>query len=199
MKRANNEAGKIFREQTILDAALTLFANKGFQATKMEDIATVVGISKGTIYLYFDNKEALFRKLITQQIGEKMQDWVIKLQEAQTLSDVFEQMADEMVILITETPLPKLLRILISESAIFPEMVMFYRKSVIKPWQIAWSQKLGNDEQAQCLFKLIMAPYVFSILSQEIFFADQPNDKEALRHLFMTQFKMIENLLQAKN
>ncbi len=199
MKRANDKAGKAFREQTILQAALTLFANNGFQATKMESIAAAAGISKGTIYLYFDNKEALFRRLITQQIGNKVQDGIKQLERAQSLSEMFARMTDEMVMLLTETPLPKLLRILISESAIFPEMVAFYREFVIERWLGALSKKLGDDEQAQYLAKLIMAPYVLSILSQEIFFAEQPNNKETLRALFTTQFKMIERLLQARD
>ncbi|PIE42593.1 MAG: hypothetical protein CSA47_00055 [Gammaproteobacteria bacterium] len=108
-------------------------------------------------------------------------------------------MADEMVMLLTETPLPQLLRILISESAIFPEMVTFYREFVIERWLGALSKKLGDDERARHLAKLVMAPYVLSILSQEIFFADQPNDKETLRTLFTTQFKMIEQLLQMQD
>ncbi len=197
MKRANDKAGKTFREQTILQAALTLFANNGFQATKMESIAAAAGISKGTIYLYFDNKEALFRQLITQQIGHKLQDGIKQLEETQSLSEMFARMTDEMVMLLTETPLPQLLRILISESAIFPEMVAFYREFVIERWLGALSKKLGGDEQAKRLAKLAMAPYILSILSQEIFFADQPHDKEALKALFMTQFKMIERLLQS--
>ncbi len=197
MKRANDKADKAFREQTILQAALTLFANNGFQATKMESIAAAAGISKGTIYLYFDNKEALFRRLITQQIGHKLQDGIKQLEGIQSLSEMFARMTDEMVMLLTESPLPQLLRILISESAIFPEMVAFYREFVIECWLGALSKKLGGDERARHLAKLAMAPYILSILSQEIFFADQPHDKEALKVLFMTQFEMIERLLQS--
>ncbi len=199
MKRANDEAGKALREQTILQAALTLFANNGFQATKMESIAAAAGVSKGTVYLYFDNKEALFRQLITQQIGDKLQNGIMKLEETQSLSEIFAQITDAMVMLLTETSLPQLLRILISESAIFPEMVAFYREFVIERWLGALSIKLGGGEQAQHLAKLIMAPYVLSVLSQEIFFADQPSDKETLRALFTTQFKMIEQFLQTRD
>ncbi len=199
MKRANDKADKAFREQTILQAALTLFANNGFQATKMESIAAAAGISKGTIYLYFDSKEALFRRLITQQIGAKLQDGIKQLENTQSLSEMFARITDEMVMFLTETPLPQLLRILISESAIFPEMVTFYREFVIERWLGALSKKLGDDEQARHLAKLVMAPYVLSILSQEIFFTDQPSDKETLRALFTTQFKMIEQLLQMQD
>ncbi len=48
------------REQQILDAALAVFAQKGYGDTRIGDIADAVGIAKGTIYLYFESKEALF-------------------------------------------------------------------------------------------------------------------------------------------
>jgi AcrR family transcriptional regulator len=48
------------REQQILDSALAVFAQKGYGDTRIGDIADAVGIAKGTIYLYFESKEALF-------------------------------------------------------------------------------------------------------------------------------------------
>ena len=62
------------RPQEILEAALGVFAEKGFAAARMDDIAARAGVSKGTIYLYFDSKEAVFKALvretITARIGE---------------------------------------------------------------------------------------------------------------------------------
>src|SRR5437868_9455308 len=60
------------RTPEILDAALASFAENGFAATRMEDIARRAGISKGTIYLYFDSKEALFKALARQSIGAQL-------------------------------------------------------------------------------------------------------------------------------
>src|SRR3712207_8050843 len=50
------------RPGEIVDAALAVFAEKGFAATRLEEVAARAGISKGTIYLYFDSKEALFER-----------------------------------------------------------------------------------------------------------------------------------------
>ena len=55
-----NKVIRAEREQQILDAALVAFAQKGYGDTRISDIAIAVGIAKGTIYLYFDSKEALF-------------------------------------------------------------------------------------------------------------------------------------------
>jgi len=57
------------RPQQILDAALSVFAEHGIDAAKLEEIAARAGVSKGTIYLYFDSKEELFRAVIRQKIG----------------------------------------------------------------------------------------------------------------------------------
>ncbi len=56
------------RPTELLDAALEVFAERGFAAARMEDIAARAGASKGTIYLYFPSKEAVFEALVRQAI-----------------------------------------------------------------------------------------------------------------------------------
>ena len=60
---------KLERPAEILDAALKVFAQKGFAAARMDDIAKDAGVTKGTIYLYFENKEAVFKSLVRESIG----------------------------------------------------------------------------------------------------------------------------------
>ena len=60
------------RAPEILEAALACFAAKGFAGTRMDDIAARAGITKGTIYLYFESKEAVFKALARQSIGERI-------------------------------------------------------------------------------------------------------------------------------
>lgn len=57
------------RPQQILDAALSVFAEHGIDAAKLEEIAARAGVSKGTIYLYFSSKEELFREVVRQRVG----------------------------------------------------------------------------------------------------------------------------------
>lgn len=57
------------RPQQILDAALSVFAEHGIDAAKLEEIASRAGVSKGTIYLYFPSKEELFREVVRQKVG----------------------------------------------------------------------------------------------------------------------------------
>ncbi len=57
-------------EQKIIDAALELFANNGYKATSISQIAKAAGVSKGLMYNYFDGKQALLRKIIKNAIEE---------------------------------------------------------------------------------------------------------------------------------
>src|SRR5439155_10719058 len=52
------------RPQQIIDAALAIFGERGLAGARLEDIAKRAGLSKGTIYLYFPNKEELFREMV---------------------------------------------------------------------------------------------------------------------------------------
>jgi Bacterial regulatory proteins, tetR family len=52
------------RKQAILDAALTVFSERGFEAARLDDIAVRAGVAKGTLYLYFDDKEGLFEEVV---------------------------------------------------------------------------------------------------------------------------------------
>src|SRR5712664_4527940 len=56
------------RPEEIVAAALDVFVERGFAAAKLEDVARRAGVTKGTIYLYFENKEALFKAVVRQTI-----------------------------------------------------------------------------------------------------------------------------------
>src|SRR5256885_16501293 len=64
---------KADRPGEIVDAALHVFAEKGFAAAKLDDIARRAGVSKGALYLYFETKEEIFRAVVDQAIAPNMQ------------------------------------------------------------------------------------------------------------------------------
>lgn len=121
------------RPQEILDAALAVFAEKGFAAARMDDIAAQAGVTKGTIYLYFDSKEAVFKTLVRESIGDTLGRVV-------DAANSFEGHAADLLRLILRTigqfmrtsdrvVLPK---IVISEFGNFPELARFYREEVVE-------------------------------------------------------------------
>jgi AcrR family transcriptional regulator len=62
------------RPGELLDAALRVFAERGYRATRLEDVAASVGVSKGTIYHYFAGKEDLLRKALQRRIEAVVAD-----------------------------------------------------------------------------------------------------------------------------
>ena len=84
---------KAARPQEILDAALSLFAEKGFAATRLEEIAARAGVSKGTIYLYFESKEAVFKALVQEKLASRIDGFAEMLR-------AFEGSSSELLTLI---------------------------------------------------------------------------------------------------
>ena len=60
------------RPQELLDAALDLFVEKGFAATRSEEVATRAGVSKGTLYLYYPSKEDLLKEVVRQNVVNRI-------------------------------------------------------------------------------------------------------------------------------
>src|SRR5215831_19824104 len=63
------ERRKEARPAEIVAAALQLFSDRGFAATRLDDVATVAGVSKGTVYLYFESKEQLFEAVVREAVA----------------------------------------------------------------------------------------------------------------------------------
>lgn len=195
MKRAHSEKQKARREEDILQAALQQFAKCGFHATRMDDIATAAGVSKGTIYLYFSDKNSLFRALLTQKVGVEARHLTDILGAHSDLETALSSLAQQMTTLLVDSPLPKLLRVLICESTQFPEMVAFYRQNIIEPTLPVLASRLGG-EHALIAAKLVIAPMVFSLLWQEVFFSHTPPEREQVKALLDTQYKLVAQLCQ---
>ena len=67
------------RPRQIIEAALEVFSEHGLAAARLEDIAKLAGVSKGTIYLYFPNKEALFSEMVREMVGESITSAQIRI------------------------------------------------------------------------------------------------------------------------
>jgi AcrR family transcriptional regulator len=120
------------RPGEILDAALKIFAEKGFAATRMEDIAACAGVTKGTIYLYFPGKEEVFKTLVRETVGPALTGFEQNLHNfpgsargmlATMIASIADFLQDE-----ERAALPK---IIIAESGNFPELARFWRSEVI--------------------------------------------------------------------
>lgn len=121
------------RPSELAAAALELFVENGFAATRLEDIAARAGVSKGTLYLYFENKEALFKAVIRESIVPLMDE--AESRAANHSGGSFELLAG--IVLgcwqnIGATRLSGIPRLIVCEARNFPEVARFYYENVIE-------------------------------------------------------------------
>ncbi len=120
------------RPAELLAAALDHFVERGFAATRLDDVAAQAGVSKGTLYLYFGSKEELFKAVIQQGIlpvldeGEAM----LAQQEGDACS-LLRSMVLRWWQLVGETRLAGIPKLMISEAGNFPEVARYYYENVI--------------------------------------------------------------------
>lgn len=120
------------RPDEVLDAALDLFIEKGYSATRVEDIAKRAGISKGSVYLYFPSKEALLEGLVKRAILPVARG-VISVAESFE-GDPREAISMFMHRLARQSDNPKLFaipKIILREAVIMPEIAEMYRTAVL--------------------------------------------------------------------
>jgi AcrR family transcriptional regulator len=121
------------RPAEILDAALKVFAEKGFAGARMEDIARRAGVSKGTIYLYFENKDAVFKTLVRESIGATLAGVTENVRNFQgSARDLLRMALGAMAHLLTTSDRVVLPKIIIAESGNFPELARFYRDEIVE-------------------------------------------------------------------
>ncbi len=121
------------RPGEILDAAMKVFAEKGFAAARMEDIARRAGVTKGTIYLYFENKEAVFKSLVREAIGATLATVTADVANFEGSARFLLRMVlTRMVQTLLDSDKVVLPKIVIAESANFPWLAEFYRFEVIE-------------------------------------------------------------------
>ncbi|MGZ3306104.1 MAG: TetR/AcrR family transcriptional regulator [Asticcacaulis sp.] len=120
------------RQAAILDAALAEFARHGFADARVEDIARGASVSKGTVYLYYPTKQALFEALVRRDIGPKVEviSGFLKAYDG-PLEPALSRIVAMLGGLIDAGQLPIYPRLLVAEAGRFPELIAFYRREVI--------------------------------------------------------------------
>jgi AcrR family transcriptional regulator len=120
------------RREAILAAALEEFSASGFASTRLDDVAKRAGVAKGTIYLYFRDKESLFQELVRAMLSPL----VAKLEAAPVMDlparAIAEAIADLFVREIFGTRRQDVIRLIIAEGARFPTLAEFYYHEVIE-------------------------------------------------------------------
>jgi AcrR family transcriptional regulator len=124
------------RPSELTAAALALFVEKGFSATRLEDVAARAGVSKGTVYLYFASKEELFKAVINEGILPALAEGqsVVAQHDGDTTSLLYA-IVHGWWRLIGNTPLAGVPKLMISECRNFPDVAQYYFEQVIVPFR----------------------------------------------------------------
>ncbi len=122
------------RPAELLEAALTLFVEKGFAATRSEEVAKAAGVSKGTLYLYFPSKEELLKAVIQHFLGAEIEAGV---QEAAAADGPSAQALEQLLVTwwtrVYEGPASGVFKLVITEIRNFPEIGEFWVERVVAP------------------------------------------------------------------
>lgn len=122
------------RPQELLDAALALFVEKGFAATRAEEVAQRAGVSKGTLYLYYPSKEELLKAVIREHLSARIAAGAALVEQhrgpmAPLLRDVFSHWWQSVI----DSPTSGVFKLIITEVRNFPDIAELYHREVIEP------------------------------------------------------------------
>lgn len=180
------ERRKEARPGELLDAALDLFVEKGFAATRAEEVAARAGVSKGTLFLYFQSKEELFKAVISENIAGRFTEWNAEFA-------AFDGSSADMLLYamnmwwerIGATRASGITKLIISEAHNFPEVTAFYQTEVIQPGQALIRRILQRgvdrgefavDDMDHAVYSVIAA-MVFLVMSKHSVGACVPADR----------------------
>ena len=125
---------KADRPDEIVAAAFEVFAEKGFAAARLDDIAARAGVSKGAIYLYFATKEDIFQAVVEQGVAPNLHNLAaLAAANPQTFPDLIRAFAKVMAHVASTTPLGGILKMVIGEARNFPELAQVWHDRLIVP------------------------------------------------------------------
>ena len=126
------ERRKEARPQELLAAALDLFVEKGYAAARLDDVAARAGVSKGTLYLYFTNKEDLFKAVVREHLLPVIGEVEQAIEQYQgSSSDLLRDLILRWWEQVGNTKLSGITKLMCAESGNFPEVAQFYHEEVI--------------------------------------------------------------------
>jgi AcrR family transcriptional regulator len=187
--RVRGEEERQAKLQTILDAALDVFAQKGFAEARLEDVAARAGVAKGTIYLYFASKQALFEALVHSGIAAPIEAMESKiLAQDLPVEAVLRMLFTFLRIEVLGTRRQEIVRLLITEGSRFPTIAEFYHREVLTRG-LGMLRRVANRAVERGEFRsdelvrfpqLVVAPAVVAVLWAHLFQRLEPLEIEPM-------------------
>ena len=176
------------RPQEITAAAFAAFAEKGYAATRVEEVARRAGVSKGLLYLYFKTKEELFKAVVRSFVIPRIDALTASIDASeQSVEDFLRGPFLEFAKKLPGSPVAVVIRLMIAEGPKHPDLVQFYWDNVISRG-LAMIDALVERGVASGEFRrtavndmphLVVMPVVFSVIFK-LLFDKQPLNTDAL-------------------
>lgn len=176
----------------ILQSALTIFLERGFEGARMVDVATRAGLAKGTLYLHFADKEALFEFVLQRLISEPLERLRSELPEQGASVRVrLERLFLPLLQDFEESGRASVLRLIIAEGARFPALAAIHQRLVIDPMMEAIAEALDsvpNSSKFDVLRKyplMIGSPVIMATVWNELWARGNKVDTRAMMSAFL--------------
>lgn len=170
--RAKHARRKESRPGELLAAALELFVEKGFAATRAEEVAKRAGVSKGTLFLYFSSKEELFKAVVRENISGRYPEWNAKLEAYQgSTADLLRLFMRQWWSDVGDSHVSGISKLMMSEASNFPELAAFYQQEVIEPGSALIRRILQRGMDHGEFGPIDMKYGVYTILAPMLFLA----------------------------
>lgn len=170
--RAKRARRKEARPGELLDAALDLFLEKGFAATRVEEVAQRAGVSKGTLFLYFASKEELFKAVVRENISGRFAEWAEELKTFEGSSaDLLRNCMHSWWDRVGSTKATGIPKLMMAEAGNFPELTQFFQQEVVQPGN-ALIQRILQRGVERGEFRALDPVYgLYSVLAPMVFLA----------------------------
>ncbi|MBH2019762.1 MAG: TetR/AcrR family transcriptional regulator [Burkholderiales bacterium] len=167
---ARRERRKEARPGELLNAALDLFVEKGFAATRVEEVAARAGVSKGTLFLYFPSKDELFKAVVRESISGRLVEWNSDFETFQgTACEMLGYCMTSWWERVGATKASGLTKLMISEASNFPDIAAFYQHEVIQPGQALIRRVLQRGMERGEFRQIDLDSAVYSVVSPMVF------------------------------
>ena len=167
---AKHERRKDARPGELLAAALDLFVEKGYAATRVEEVARRAGVSKGTLFLYFASKEELFKAVVRENISGRFSEWDAEFAAFEgSTADMLRYGMTMWWARLGSTKASGITKLMLSEADNCPELAAFYQHEVIQPAHVLIRRILQRGVDRGEFRPMDMKYGVYTVLAPMLF------------------------------
>lgn len=202
MAEPHYQRRKEHRPGEIVDAAFAAFAENGYAATRVEEVAQRAGVSKGLMYLYFKTKEELFKAVVKNIVVRRVDTLILGLEESELSSEEFLRgPLLNFMKQVPGSPITVVIRLLLSEGPRHPDLVDYYWENVVNRGLQAITRFVERGVErgefrstaVDELPQIVLAPMMLSMI-WKLLFAKRDLDTDKL---MTTQIDMILAYIKA--